>query len=77
LSLLTQELRERGWKVNPKRVYRLMREDFSGRSYYRSYWPFCAGLRQALLTNRPRSTRSHLFLAPQTGFEPMHVRLTA
>ena len=24
---LTQELRRRGWKVNPKRVYRLMRED--------------------------------------------------
>ena len=24
---LTQELRRRGWRVNPKRVYRLMRED--------------------------------------------------
>jgi putative transposase len=24
---MTQELRRRGWKVNPKRVYRLMRED--------------------------------------------------
>ena len=24
---ITAELRERGWKVNPKRVYRLMRED--------------------------------------------------
>jgi len=24
---ITKELRERGWKVNPKRVYRLMRED--------------------------------------------------
>ena len=24
---MTKELRERGWKVNPKRVYRLMRED--------------------------------------------------
>jgi putative transposase len=24
---LTAELRRRGWKVNPKRVYRLMRED--------------------------------------------------
>ena len=24
---MTEELRERGWKVNPKRVYRLMRED--------------------------------------------------
>ena len=24
---ITTELRERGWKVNPKRVYRLMRED--------------------------------------------------
>jgi transposase InsO family protein len=24
---ITQELRNRGWKVNPKRVYRLMRED--------------------------------------------------
>jgi putative transposase len=24
---ITRELRERGWKVNPKRVYRLMRED--------------------------------------------------
>ena len=24
---VTRELRERGWKVNPKRVYRLMRED--------------------------------------------------
>src|SRR5258707_12814519 len=24
---VTRELRERGWTVNPKRVYRLMRED--------------------------------------------------
>ena len=24
---VTRELRRRGWKVNPKRVYRLMRED--------------------------------------------------
>jgi putative transposase len=24
---MTKELRERGWKVNPKRVYRLMHED--------------------------------------------------
>ena len=24
---ITAELRRRGWKVNPKRVYRLMRED--------------------------------------------------
>jgi transposase InsO family protein len=24
---ITRELRERGWTVNPKRVYRLMRED--------------------------------------------------
>jgi len=24
---ITQELRRRGWRVNPKRVYRLMRED--------------------------------------------------
>jgi transposase InsO family protein len=27
LHRITKELRERGWKVNPKRVYRLMRED--------------------------------------------------
>ncbi len=24
---ITAELRRRGWKINPKRVYRLMRED--------------------------------------------------
>ena len=24
---VTRELRERGWRVNPKRVHRLMRED--------------------------------------------------